>query len=214
MVKPTGQSKKDAQKDAKSRILDAADAIFVRRGIDGARMQEIADQAGVNKSLLHYYFTSKAELSRAVWLRIAESFAPGVIHMLSSDDALDKKIDQYVEAYHTLLTRYPYLLAYIISEGARRPEFLDDFYSSGRTKIARRMFKKLGEQIDEQVKKKKMAPVSAEQFFVTMASVCMFPFAARPMFTEVLGFSAKAFRDFMEQRRRDLPGFLKKAFRP
>jgi AcrR family transcriptional regulator len=214
MVKPTGQSKKDAQKDAKSRILDAADAIFVRRGIDGSRMQEIADQAGVNKSLLHYYFTSKAELSRAVWLRIAESFAPGVIHMLSSDDALDKKIDQYVEAYHTLLTRYPYLLAYIISEGARRPEFIDDFYSAERTKIARRMMSKLGAQINEQVKKKTMAPISAEQFFVTMASCCMFPFAARPMFTEVLGYTGKKYLDFIEQRRKSLPAFLKKAFRP
>ena len=42
--------------DTKTRILDAADAVFVRRGIDGARMQDIADHAGVNKALLHYYF--------------------------------------------------------------------------------------------------------------------------------------------------------------
>ena len=36
MVKPSGQS----ETDTKQRILDAADEIFVRRGIDGARMQE------------------------------------------------------------------------------------------------------------------------------------------------------------------------------
>ena len=59
MVKPSGQTRVDA----KSRILDAADEIFVRRGIDGARMQEIADHAGVNKALLHYYFRSKAQLA-------------------------------------------------------------------------------------------------------------------------------------------------------
>ena len=39
---------------SKTRILDAADEIFVSRGIDGARMQEIADQAGVNKALLGF----------------------------------------------------------------------------------------------------------------------------------------------------------------
>jgi len=56
VVKPSGQT----ATDTKTRILDAADEIFVRRRIDGARMQEIADQAGVNKALLHYHFRSKA----------------------------------------------------------------------------------------------------------------------------------------------------------
>jgi len=82
------------------RILDAADAVFVRRGIDGARMQEIADRARVNKALLHYYFKSKAGLARAVWLRIASSFVPGVLQMLGSDLPLKDKIDGFVNAYH------------------------------------------------------------------------------------------------------------------
>ena len=59
VVKPSGQT----ATDTKTRILDAADEIFVRRGIDGARMQEIADQAGVNKALLHNHFRSKAQLA-------------------------------------------------------------------------------------------------------------------------------------------------------
>ena len=47
-------------RDTEQRILDAAHAVFMRRGTAGARMQEIADEAGVNKALLHYYFRSKA----------------------------------------------------------------------------------------------------------------------------------------------------------
>jgi AcrR family transcriptional regulator len=70
-------------------------------------MQEIADHAGVNKALLHYYFRSKADLARAVWLRIASSFAPGVLQMMASDLPLDNKIDRFVDAYHTTLTRHP-----------------------------------------------------------------------------------------------------------
>jgi AcrR family transcriptional regulator len=77
VVKPRGQT----SADTKGRILDAADEIFVLRGIDGARMQEIADRAGVNKALLHYHFRSKADLARAVWLRIASSFVPGNGHI-------------------------------------------------------------------------------------------------------------------------------------
>ena len=72
MVKPSGQT----ATDTKARILDAADEIFVRRGIDGARMQEIADRAGVNKALLHYHFRSKADLARAVWLALPRPLFP------------------------------------------------------------------------------------------------------------------------------------------
>jgi AcrR family transcriptional regulator len=207
MVKPSGQAKTDA----KSRILDAADDIFVRRGIDGARMQEIADHAGVNKALLHYYFRSKTELARAVWLRIASSFVPGIFQMMESDLSLDDKIDRFVDAYHTTLTRHPYLLAYVISEAARHPDLVESFYSPERRRAARRMIEKLREQIDDRVKAKRVPPVSAEQFFITLASSCLFPFAARPMIAEFLGLGTAGVREFLDRRRTELAAFLKRA---
>jgi AcrR family transcriptional regulator len=207
VVKRAGRTKQSA----KTRILDAADVVFVRRGIDGARMQEIADHAGVNKALLHYYFRSKAGLARAVWLRIASSFAPEVFQMLASDVPLDDKIDRFVDSYYTMLTRHPYLAAYVVSVAAQRPDLIHEFYSSERRAAARRMIGKLREQIDEQVRKKRMAPVSTEQFFVTLAGSCLFPFMAQPMLTDVLGLEPTEFQDFLEQRRKELPAFLKRA---
>src|SRR5436190_3094015 len=183
MVKPSEQTETATE----HRILEAADEIFVQRGIDGARMQEIADHAGVNKALLHYYFRSKANLARAVWLRIASSFVPGILEMMASDLSLDDKIDRFVDAYHATLTRHPYLLAYVISETARHPDLVDDFYSAERRQAARRMVDKLREQIDQHAKAKRIAPVFAEQFLVTLTSSCLFPFAARPMIVDVLG---------------------------
>jgi AcrR family transcriptional regulator len=210
VVKPSGQIKEDA----KTRILDAADAVFVRRGVDGARMQQIADHAGVNKSLLHYYFRSKADLAQAVWLRIASSFIPGLFHMLSSDCSLDEKIDRVVDSYHTLLSRHPYLVTYIVSEASRRPALVDDFYSSERREAARRMIGKLREQIDEQVKRKKMAPLSAEQFLVTLLSSCQFPFMAQTILMRATGLAPPEFLKLMERRRTELPAFLKRALKP
>ena len=180
MVKLSGQTKTDA----KSRILDAADDIFVRRGIDGARMQEIADHAGVNKALLHDYVRSKAELARAVWLRIASLFVPGVLPMMASDLPFDDKIDRFVDADHTTLTHHPYLMACVISEAARHPDLVDDFCSPERRRAARKMIEKLRDQIDNGVK------------------------------TRELGLRSGAHREFMERRRTELPAFLKMALHP
>ena len=41
------------------KILEAAEQVFMKQGYDGSRMQAIADLAGINKAMLHYYFRSK-----------------------------------------------------------------------------------------------------------------------------------------------------------
>ncbi len=48
-------------------ILNAAISVFQKKGMAGARMQEIADEAGINKAMLHYYYRSKQLLFDAVF---------------------------------------------------------------------------------------------------------------------------------------------------
>ena len=54
--------KKEKDKGAEEKILAAARKIFTTKGMAGARMQDIADEAGINKALLHYYFRDKEKL--------------------------------------------------------------------------------------------------------------------------------------------------------
>lgn len=61
----------ELQETTREKIKAAALELFMERGYDGARMQEIADRAGANKALIHYYFSSKDELFEAI---IRETF--------------------------------------------------------------------------------------------------------------------------------------------
>ena len=58
------ETKKD---NTEEKILNAAQTVFIHKGMDGARMQEIADEAGINKALLHYYFRTKQKLFDAIF---------------------------------------------------------------------------------------------------------------------------------------------------
>src|SRR5436190_20887284 len=82
--------------NAEERILDAAHRVFLRRGSAGARTQEIADEAGVNKALLHYYFRTKERLAAAVFARAASKLLPPVITTLASNDDLEMKVQRVV----------------------------------------------------------------------------------------------------------------------
>jgi TetR/AcrR family transcriptional regulator len=55
------------RENMRDKIKQAAMAVFVERGFDGARMQEIADRAGANKAMIYYYFDSKEVLFSAIF---------------------------------------------------------------------------------------------------------------------------------------------------
>ena len=64
--------------DTENRILKAAKKIFIKNGLSGTRMQNIANEAKINKALLHYYFRSKEKLFDAVFKYAFIKFVPKV----------------------------------------------------------------------------------------------------------------------------------------
>ena len=73
------------------KILAAARKVFIAHGLAGARMQEIADEAGINKALLHYYFRSKDKLFETILVETMQSFLPRVNAIFTSDLPLEEK---------------------------------------------------------------------------------------------------------------------------
>ena len=74
--------KKEKDISAETGILNAAKRIFQQKGMEGARMQEIADEAGINKALLHYYYRSKQLLFEAVFKNAFLLLAPQLLSLI------------------------------------------------------------------------------------------------------------------------------------
>ena len=221
MRKPVGrsrQAKPEVEGDTEQRILEAARRVFIRRGTAGARMQEIAAEAGVNQALLHYYFRSKERLSAAVFGQVGSRLFPSLIQILGADVPLEAKINRIIEAYLDTFSRHPFLPGYLLSEMHHHPERVAQMLATAtggdpRTDIAR-VFETVSRQIKKEVKAKRMRPIAAEQFVVNLISLCIFPFAARPMLGFMLGMDAAAFARFIDERKRQLPDFFHSALQP
>ncbi len=216
--KPTPPDTLDRDAQAEVRILEAAHVVFVRRGTAGARMQEIAAEAGVNQALLHYYFRSKDRLAEAVFRRAAARLLPTVIEVLGSDLALEAKVERIVALEIDNLLRAPFLPGYIISELHHHPERVQQLVAAltgmPPEHIAPRVFPSLRAQIDERVAAGAMGPIEPEQFVVNLMSLCIFPFAARPMLMALFGIDQMGFERFIERRRTSLAPFFLRALRP
>ncbi|HKB09492.1 MAG TPA: helix-turn-helix domain-containing protein [Vicinamibacterales bacterium] len=204
--------------DTERRILEAAHAVFVRRGTAGARMQEIATEAGVNQALLHYYFRSKEQLARGAFARAGSQLMPAIIRVIASEAPLEDKVARVVELELDHLSRSPYLPGYIIGELTHHPERAQQLIATmtqGLTpdEIRARVFGSLRRQINERVDAGTMRAIAPESFMVNLISLCIFPFAARPMLQAVLGIDRAGFDRFIARRRRDLVDFFLGALR-
>ncbi len=205
--------------DTEQRILDAAHAVFIRRGTAGARMQEIAREARVNQALLHYYFRSKEQLARAAFERAASQLLPAVIDVMGSTDDLDRKVARVIALELDHLSRAPYLPGYIISEVTHHPERARQLIvamTHGLTPddVRLSVFGTLAKQIDENVAAGRMRRIAPVSFMVNLISLCIFPFAARPMLQAMLGLDEAGFAQFITRRRDDLTSFFLGALRP
>ena len=96
------QEKKDP-KTPEERILFAATEEFAAKGFFGARTQAVADAAGVNKAMLHYYFQSKenlySEVIKEAFGKILREVSQAWLSPGDLENRLEVVIDSYLENY-------------------------------------------------------------------------------------------------------------------
>jgi TetR/AcrR family transcriptional regulator len=196
------KQKKD--KNTEALILDAARKVFVSRGMSGARMQDIADEAGINKALLHYYFKNKEQLFDTIFMDAAGKLFPRVNMIFTSEQSLFEKIESFCEEYITVVQENPYLPLFVLNEMNRDPVyFMNKLWGNSRPDP-----KKFLKQIETEVKKGNIKPISPLHLLMNMLSMTIFPYIGKPMFQQTIGLDEMQFRVTMEQRKKEIPRFI------
>ena len=186
------------------RILTAAKKVFLTRGMDGARMQDIANEAGINKALLHYYFRSKDQLFEKIFLEVAHSFLPKIFSILESESTLFEKIERFCSEYISQVITTPYVPIFILNEINRQPQaFLKKVFGTNRPPA-----EKLIAQINKEAKAGIIKPIEPVQLLMNTLSLCLFPFLVAPMIQLVTGMDTKQFNSIMEKRKKEVPKMI------
>lgn len=194
--------KRTKDKDVEGHILLAAKKVFQTKGMEGARMQEIADEAGINKAMLHYYFRSKQQLFEAVFKQSFALLAIQLNKALNEDSPLEVKIKSFTSNYISFIVQHPYLPNFIIQEVNRSPDFILKF---------RELFpdiRKFKSQLESEVLAEKIKSVTVEQLFINIMALNIFPFLAKPLLKGFLNLDENGFQQLMEQRKTEVAEFI------
>lgn len=196
---------KKKDKGAEAKILAAARKVFMCQGMSGARMQDIADEAGINKALLHYYFRDKDKLFETIFTSEAQKFFPKINMIFQSELGLFDKIEKFVSEYIDEMLANPYLPWFVMNEINRDPDqFLYKIWGKENLPKPGRFL----EQIEQEIKAGNIRKIDPLHLLMNMISMTIFPFIGRPMFVRNLRLSEKQFAAVMEQRKKKVPEFI------
>ncbi len=194
----------DKDFNTESKILDAAEDVFIQKGMDGARMQEIADKAGINKALLHYYYRTKEKLFLSVFKLALSKFIPKVEKIVYSEISIFDKIKIFVEEYGGLLYKNQFIPLFILSEIRRNPDALANVVKSQG--ISPKLFANM---VQKEINEGRIRNIDPKQLIMNMLSLIIFPIAARPMLQRIIySNDKKAFDAMLKQRLKEIPDFI------
>lgn len=178
-------------------IKAKARALFFQKGFLNATTQEIADEAGVNRALIHYYFRSREQMLDVLLDETIQEKKIRARSILTSELPFREKIARYIDAIVDYGLTYPYLENFIISETARRPEKLKLICSQDRIRSSDLIRKGL----EAEIAAGGLSPISAEQFMVNLAALCNYPLLAKSVLQAIHGMSDTAYRKFLSERK-------------
>ncbi|WP_209390449.1 TetR/AcrR family transcriptional regulator [Chryseobacterium sp. RR2-3-20] len=174
-------------------IKETAKNLFFVQGKFNATTQEIADEAGVNRTLINYYFRSRDNLIQIVFDEAERVDIEKSEIIMNSDLPFKQKISQFIESSLSASLKYPYLETYIVSQLNKGTCHQKD--------IEEEDLKKLYNDIELEMDKGNIEKMSPIQFIINMISLLVFPSVVRPLLMENLMINEDEFNKIISERR-------------
>ena len=204
MDHPIGAARRAAGARTRSAILAAAERVFARSGLAGARTDLIAAQAGVNKALLYYYFQSKEKLYQAVLEDHFEQFNRQALQVLAEPGSAREVLLRYVGLHFDFISarhRHAPLFQQFLSAGGRFAEDLVRKYFEPRGRAVARL-------LERGMRDGEFRRVDHFHASVSIVALIVFYFSAAPVL-EMLGHAGAYGATSLKRRRREVLDFIR-----
>lgn len=187
-------SAKNAVSDTEKLIMDTAMKVFFAEGRFNAATQEIADAAGVNRTLINYYFRSRNNLFDIVFEAAQEQENELMEAIVFSDLPLKEKLSRHLDIYFEQSKKYPYLEIYMVTQMNQGNCYKDK-------DAMNRVLDKFYLEIALEMEKGNVLKMRPEQFVLNFAALMTFPVSMRPLLEETMGLSKEAYEKLLEERK-------------
>lgn len=197
------------EKQVEQNIINAAMKVFIKKGKSGARMQEIADEAGVNKMLLHYYFKNKDMLFLQVVKKTVEDLYDCVIEESMNSMTFKEVLSVFIDRHFDFLNARKESLHFFLWELSRSGELdlkedLREAVFSSYKKFGKNPFELLTLKLNEAISKGEVRQVNTSDFILNLFSLNLFPFIALPVIQTMFPVEDSEIARMIEHRKKEI----------
>ncbi len=190
--------------DTETKIKEAAKRVFLSNGYDGTKTRQIAEEAGVNIALVNYYFRSKEQLFKAIYMETFASFFGTMIQLLNEATPLEVKVWKIVDKYTDFLMDNPLMPQFVLAEfGKNSTSLFKELDVKSILKSAR-----LSQQLRDEAEAGNIRAIEPLQFVILLMGNIAFPFVAHPVISYIGDLDDAGFRAFVETRKTMVPEMI------
>ena len=185
-------SQKD--KGTEQLIKDTAKRMFFSEGKLHATTQDIADAAGVNRTLLNYYFRSRDILFEQVATEARAEISAELDSVFSSELAFKEKVQQLINVFMDQAMKFPYREIYVVTELNRTEKTVPE-----EKKNRIRQFLK---EINVEMEKGKIKKMDPRQFLMNLFALMAYPLITNCLNKSLYGIDDAAYLKLMKDRKK------------
>ncbi|MBP6335325.1 MAG: TetR/AcrR family transcriptional regulator [Bacteroidia bacterium] len=193
------------------KIKDAARKIFLEKGLAGARMQDIADEACLNKALLHYYYRSKEKLFQTIFQAELLNFFNNMFEIMNAPITLFEKIERLVAREIDTMNSCPRLPIFILNELAQDQ---DSCLMKMKNMEMHKLHVKFREEVELEISKGTIRKVDPDHLFLNLLSMTGYPFMAKPVVKGLFELEEQAYYEFMQQHKTNVSNLIIDSLKP
>lgn len=192
--------------DSREKIIAAATAVFAEKGKHGARMEEIAAKAGINRAMLYYYYSTREFLYQEV-LRVAVmtifSRAYAGIEQIIADESSDvrEKLRKIIGCYFDTFCKDKITTKIMLDAIANEPQELENVLNRIKSSQTMKIPLKMLTFLEEGMAKKVFRSINPRQFLVSMVAMALFYFIGKPVIKVFLNLPPEEEEAFVRERR-------------
>jgi TetR/AcrR family transcriptional regulator len=179
---------------AEQLIKDTAKHIFFAEGKLHAGTQDIADAAGVSRTLLNYYFRSKDVLIKQVFMEAINDLSKRLDAVIDSDLPFKQKIKNFIEVFITEAITFPYQETFLVTEINCHTCKYASVYRSDKLKT----FLK---EVEAEMNAGNIEAIDPIQFMINLFSLMAYPLIMKPLHQKFFEISDENFNRMMHQRK-------------
>ncbi len=194
--------KKDDQ-NMELKILESAEKLFLEQGFLKTTTGQIAQLAGCNQALVHYYYRTKEQLFERVYEQKIQLLFSNFIAEVEACDSFEESITRMVRMHFRFLKENPMLPSFLLNECLNNPLERMSALKAKLSVLIPTVKRRLEETLNREIAAGNIRPISVLDLLFSIISLNVMPFLVMPLFQTLSDSSSEEMQTLLAHREEE-----------